>query len=80
MSFSSFGRRSVEPEVEVEEDDVDQEGEELVVLPPVLMRPVQVPVVLTVDPTSLATISEQITTMVAAAVRAGFDRAAADDQ
>lgn len=72
---SSFGRRAPEPEPDFE-TEIEEQPEELVILPSVLMRPIEVPVVLAVDITSLNAISQQITDMVAAAVRAGFDQAA----
>lgn len=60
----SFGRR-IEPEPEPEE----MPG--VVLLPPLALPPVQCPLVLTVDPQGLRGVAEQITAMVAQAVRDG---------
>lgn len=68
----SFGTRRAQPEPEPEMEQPP------VLLPPVRMPPVQVPVVLLVDATSLAQASEQITTMVADAIRAGIEQGAGD--
>lgn len=68
MVASSFGRRPEPP--------IDDSGP--VILPAVIMPPVQVPIILIVDQDSLAAAGAQIQEIVAGAVRAGFAAALAD--
>lgn len=63
----SFGRRTDEPETVGS-----------VVLPTIVMPPIQLPLVLVVDPEGLKHAAEQIQAMVVQAVRDGFAEALAD--